>query len=155
MRIGLAADHAGFELKQFLLIELTRADFEVVDYGARSLNPGDDYPDFVIPMAKAVASGDLERGIAICGSGIGAVIVANKVRNARAGLVHDLFSAQQGVEDDNMNIICLAGSLDGFALIWELVETFLKSRYKAEPRFERRLLKIRQIENIEMLEKNA
>ena len=150
MKIGLAADHAGFELKQKILIELSRANIEVVEFGAFSLNPDDDFPDFVIPMARAVGNGELDRGIAICGSGIGACIAANKVRNARAGLVHDLVSARQGVEDDNMNIICLAGNLDWFAMVWELIEGFLNAHYKDDARFERRLKKIHETEEMEL-----
>lgn len=150
MRIGLAADHEGFELKEQIRAALGTTDFEVSDCGAFSLNPGDDYPDFIIPLARGVAGGEMDRGIAICGSGVGACIAANKVRNARAGLIHDVFSARQGVEDDNMNIICLGARLVEFQLAWEWIQAFLGARFKAETRFKRRLEKIAQIEEMEI-----
>ena len=108
MRVGIATDHGGFGLKEELVAQLRAAGHEVVDFGAHSLAPGDDYPDFVIPMAAAVAARSIERGIAVCGSGVGACIAANKVRGARAALVHEIFSAHQGVEDDDMNILAWA-----------------------------------------------
>jgi ribose 5-phosphate isomerase B len=98
MRMGIATDHAGFERKQELLAHLRDAGHEVVDVGAYSLNPGDDYPDFVIPLAQAVAAGRVDRGVAVCGSGVGASVCANKIPAIRAGLIHDHFSAHQGVE---------------------------------------------------------
>ena len=113
MRVGIATDHGGFELKEELVAHLREAGHEVVDIGAHSLNPGDDYPDFVIPLAQAVAAGKVERGIAVCGSGVGASVCANKIPGVRAGLVHDHFSAQQGVEDDDMNILCMGGRVVG------------------------------------------
>lgn len=106
-RVGIATDHGGFGLKEELVAQLHATGLEVVDFGAHGLNPGDDYPDFIIPLAQAVVAGKVERGIAICGSGVGAAVCANKVPGIRAGLVHDHFSARQGVEDDNMNIICM------------------------------------------------
>ncbi|MGA2502261.1 MAG: RpiB/LacA/LacB family sugar-phosphate isomerase, partial [Tepidisphaeraceae bacterium] len=125
MLIGIAADHAGFLLKQPLLEALEKAGHEVTDFGAREYNAADDYPDFVIPLARAVATGTLERGIAVCGSGVGATVAANKVHGARAALIMDNFSAHQGVEDDDMNILCLGARVVGFALAWELAQTFL------------------------------
>jgi len=107
MRVGIAADHGGFELKEQLATALRGANYEVLDFGPSELNPLDDYPDFVIPLAQAVAGGEVERGVAICGSGVGACVGANKVPGVRAALIHDGFSAHQGVEDDDMNIICL------------------------------------------------
>jgi ribose 5-phosphate isomerase B len=101
MRVGIATDHGGFGLKEDLLAHLREAGHEVVDVGAHRLNPGDDYPDFVIPLARAVAAGKVERGVAVCGSGVGAAVCANKIPGVRAGLIHDHFSAQQGVEDDH------------------------------------------------------
>ncbi len=106
-RIGIAADHGGFDLKVQLVSLLKSAGFKVKDFGVFKLNPGDDYPDFVIPMSKAVANGVISRGIAICGSGVGACIAANKVNGVRGALINDSFSAHQGVEDDNMNVICV------------------------------------------------
>ena len=116
MRLGLAADHEGYELKEQILGALKQTDFEITDFGALSLAPDDDYPDYVIPLARSVSKNQIDRGIAICGSGIGASIAANKVRNVRAGLVQDLFSARQGVEDDNMNVICLGARVVKFSL---------------------------------------
>src|SRR5262249_59086290 len=98
---------------------------EVIDFGAHELSSGDDYPDFVIPLAKAVVAGQVERGVAICGSGVGASVCANKVLGARASLIHDHFSAKQGVEDDHMNILCMGGRTVGPAGAWDLVPTFL------------------------------
>lgn len=113
MRVGVATDHGGFILKEGLLVQLRAAGHDVVDFGAHELNPSDDYPDMVIPLAPAVAACKVTRGIAICGSGVGASVCANKVPGVRAGLVHDHFSAQQGVQDDNMNVICMGGRTVG------------------------------------------
>ena len=146
MRVGLAADHGGFELKGQMLEELRTDGHQTVDYGARQYDAGDDYPDFVVPLARAVAQGEVERGIAICGSGVGAAVAANKIRGARAALITDAFSAHQGVEDDDMNVICLGGRVTGYALAWDLIQTFLKARYQAAPRFQRRLDKIAALE---------
>jgi len=146
MRIGIATDHGGFSLKQDLLPQLREAGHEVVDFGARSLEPGDDYPDFVIPLARAVASGEVERGIAICGSGVGASICANKIHGAKACLILDHFSARQGVEDDHMNILCLGGRVQGTSAAWDLVETFLAAQYSQAPRHLRRLAKVALID---------
>ena len=111
MRIAIAADHAGLPLKQPLADALRKAGHEVVDFGANDYKAGDDYPDYVLPLARAVAAGEVQRGIAVCGSGVGATVAANKVRGARAALIMDTFSARQGVEDDDMNVLCLgAGS---------------------------------------------
>src|SRR5262245_58257023 len=106
MRIGIATDHGGFVLKEEMLPRLRAAGHDVTDFGAHSLVPDDDYPDFAIPLARAVAEGKVERGVLICGSGVGASVCANKIPGARAALIHDHFSARQGVEDDHMNIIC-------------------------------------------------
>jgi ribose 5-phosphate isomerase B len=125
MRVRIAADHGGFALKDQLGQALVSSGYLVTDFGAHELNTEDDYPDFIIPLARAVASGEVERGIALCGSGIGASIAANKVTGVRAGLIHDVFSAHQGVEDDDMNVFCLGGKVIGSALAWELVEKVL------------------------------
>jgi len=148
MRIGIAADHGGFTLKAQLEDFLRDSGYEVVDFGALSLNPKDDYPDFIIPLSRAVAAGDVDRGIALCGSGIGASIAANKVPGVRAGLIHDVFSAHQGVEDDDMNVFCLGGKVIGAGLAWELVESFLAARFTGANRFQRRLAKIEAIERM-------
>jgi ribose 5-phosphate isomerase B len=147
MRVGIAADHGAFALKAQLEKSLRSSGYEVVDFGAYQLNPADDYPDFIIPLARAVAAGDVERGIALCGSGVGASIAANKVPGVRAGLIHDVFSARQGVEDDDMNVFCLGGEVIGSALAWELVETFLAAHFSNAARHRRRLGKVRALEH--------
>jgi ribose 5-phosphate isomerase B len=146
MRIGIAADHGGFELKMQLSEALKSAGFVVTDFGAHKLVPGDDYPDFVVPLAKAVAKGELDRGLAICGSGVGACVTANKVPGVRAALITDPFSAHQGVEDDDMNIMCLGGHVTGYALAWDLIRTFLNARFKGDKRFKRRLAKVEMLD---------
>jgi ribose 5-phosphate isomerase B len=146
MRVGIATDHGGFVLKEELIGYLRAAGHEVVDYGAVAPTPRDDYPDFVIPLAQAVAGGKVERGVAICGSGVGASVCANKVPGVRAGLIHDHFSAKQGVEDDHMNIICMGGRTVGPAVAWDLVETFLASKFSQAERHLRRLGKIASLE---------
>jgi ribose 5-phosphate isomerase B len=144
--IGLAADHGGFELRQFLLGRLREADYDVTDFGDRLPQPEDDYPDFVVPLARAVARGEVRRGIAICGSGVGASIAANKVAGVRACLIHETFSARQGVEDDDLNLICLGGLVVGHATAWELVQVFLAARFSGAERHRRRLAKIAALE---------
>lgn len=150
MRLGIAAGHGGFTLKNQLAESLRRLGYEVVDFGAHELNPGDDYPDFVIPLAKAVTEGEVERGVAICGSGVGASVAANKVAGVRAGLIHDVFSAHQGVEDDDINVFCLGERVIGSALAWELIKTFLAARFIGALRHERRLAKVQVLENQEV-----
>ncbi|NWG02799.1 MAG: RpiB/LacA/LacB family sugar-phosphate isomerase [Syntrophaceae bacterium] len=145
MRVGIAADHGGFELKK-KLAEALASDCEVVDFGTHSLVLEDDYPDVVVPLAKAVAQGEVERGVALCGSGVGASVVANKIPGVRAALITDVYSAHQGVEDDGMNVICLGGRVTGHALAWDLVQTFLKACFRGEERFRRRLEKVAAIE---------
>ena len=147
MRIGIAADHGGFEMKERLAADLRCAGYDVTDFGARTLNRADDYPDFVIPLAKAVAGGEMERGIALCSSGVGASIVANKVHGVHAALIHDDYSAHQGVEDDDMNIICLGSLVVGYSQAWELVRTFLGARFSGKARHIRRLAKIAALES--------
>ena len=110
------------------------------------MNPGDDYPDFVIPLAEAVAAGTVERGVAVCGSGVGASVCANKIAGVRAGLIHDHFSARQGVEDDHMNVICVGGRTVGASVAWELVETFLAAEFSQAERHLRRLRKVASLE---------
>jgi ribose 5-phosphate isomerase B len=146
-RVGIAADHGGFELKEFLAGKLREAGYEVTDFGDRQLKSDDDYPDFIIPLARAVAAGTVDRGVGICGSGVGASIAANKVAGVRAALIDENFSAHQGVEDDDLNMICFGGLLVGRALAWELVQTFLAARFKGAERFRRRLEKVAQLES--------
>jgi ribose 5-phosphate isomerase B len=146
MRIGIATDHGGFVLKQDLLVRLKKAGHEPVDFGAHSLETGDDYPDFVIPLARSVAAGELDRGVAVCGSGVGASVAANKIHGARAALILDHFSARQGVEDDNMNIICLGGRVVGPEAAWDLIQAFLAAKFTQAERHLRRLGKVAQAE---------
>ncbi len=146
MRVGIATDHGGFELKEELKSYLAGAGHVVVDIGARELRPGDDYPDFVILLAEAVAAGAVERGIAVCGSGVGASVCANKVPGVRAGLVHDHYSAHQGVEHDNMNILCMGGRVVGLLVAQELVDAFLGATFTGEERHVRRLAKVAALE---------
>jgi ribose 5-phosphate isomerase B len=146
MRVGIATDHGGFGLKADLVAQLRAAGHDVVDFGADKLSPDDDYPDFVVPLAEAVAAGTVERGVAVCGSGVGASICANKLPGVRAALIHDHFSAGQGVEDDHMNILCLGGRTVGPSVAWELVQTFLAAEYSQAPRHLRRLSKVALLE---------
>lgn len=146
MRVGICTDHGGFGLKEEIVAKLRAAGHEVVDFGANGFDPADDYPDFVIPLARAVVAGTVERGVAICGSGVGAAVCANKVRGAKACLIHDHFSAQQGVEDDHMNIICMGGRTVGPAVAWDLVETFLNAKRSGTERHLRRLGKVAKLE---------
>lgn len=146
MRLGIAADHGGFYLKQELVKILEAAGHQVRDFGAHAPVEDDDYPDFVVPMARAVAEKEVARGIAVCGSGVGACIAANKIRGVRAALITESFSAHQGVEDDDMNVICLGGRVVGRSLAVELIGIFLAATYKPTERFDRRLKKVAALE---------
>jgi ribose 5-phosphate isomerase B len=146
MRIGIASDHGGFALKAEIAAMLRLAGHQLLDFGAHALNPADDYPDFVIPLARAMAAGEIERGVALCGSGVGASIAANKIAGVRAGLIHDVFSARQGVEDDDMNVFCLGGKVIGDGLALALIQTFLSARFSGAARHKRRLAKVQAIE---------
>jgi ribose 5-phosphate isomerase B len=147
MRVGIATDHGGFSLKEECVAHLRAAGHNVVDFGADSLNSVDDYPDFVIPLARAVAAAEIERGVAICGSGVGASVCANKIPGIRAAIIHDHFSAVQGVEDDNMNIICMGGRTVGPAVAWDLVQAFLAAKFSHAERHVRRLAKVTSLEH--------
>ena len=146
MRVGIATDHGGFDLKNELADYLRHAGHEVVDFGASTLDPGDDYPDFVIPLAQAVAAGKVERGLAVCGSGVGASVCANKIVGVRAALIEDHYSAHQGVEHDDMNILCIGGRVMGFVVARELVDAFLAAKFTQEERHVRRLRKVAALE---------
>lgn len=146
MKIGLAADHGGFELKNTVHLFLKDKGYEVEDFGAFELDLQDDYPDFIIPLAEAVAAKKVDRGIAICGSGVGAAIAANKIAGVRAALINDHFSAHQGVEDDNMNLLCLGGRVTGFAAAEEYIVSFLNAEFSGLERHKRRLAKISLLE---------
>ena len=147
MRVGIATDHGGFALKEELLARIRALGHEVVDFGSHTLNPDDDYPDFVVPLAQAVIAGKVSRGVAVCGSGVGASVCANKVKGIRACLIHDHFSAKQGVEDDHMNIICMGGRTVGPEVAWDLVQTFLAAEFSHAPRHLRRLSKVASLES--------
>ncbi|UJF30629.1 RpiB/LacA/LacB family sugar-phosphate isomerase [Kaistella sp. 97-N-M2] len=144
--IGICADHGGFDLKEKIKSFLKENNFDVVDFGAETLDNADDFPDYVIPLAKAVASEEVFRAIAICGSGVGASIAANKIAGVRAALITEHFSAHQGVEDDDMNLICLGGRITGFASAEELVLAFLNAKFIGAERHLRRLRKIQNLE---------
>jgi ribose 5-phosphate isomerase B len=146
MRIGVATDHGGFELKEKLVARLRDAGHEVTDFGAHKLTLEDDYPDFVTPLGQAVTSGKVDRGVAVCGSGVGASVCLNKIRGVRACLIEDHFSARQGVEDDNLNVLCLGGRVEGPELAWDLVEAFLAAKFSRAPRHVRRLAKVAALE---------
>lgn len=146
MKIGLAADHGGFELKGIISSFLTAQSYTVQDFGAHTLDTADDYPDMVTPLARAVAAGEVDRGIAVCGSGVGAAIVANKIAGVRAALINDHFSAHQGVEDDDMNLICLGGRITGNEAAKEFVKAFLEARFTGAERHRRRLEKVLRLE---------
>jgi ribose 5-phosphate isomerase B len=146
MKIGIAADHGGYELKNILQSFLKDKGYDVMDFGAFELDNTDDYPDFVIPLARAVAQKEIERGVAVCGSGVGAAIAANKVPGVRAALINDYFSAHQGVEDDDMNLICLGGRVTGFASAQELIMAFLNAKFSGLERHNRRIKKVQSLE---------
>jgi ribose 5-phosphate isomerase B len=152
--VGVASDHGGFELKEQLVGQLRAAGHEVAEFGDCQLDPDDDYPDFVVPLARAIARGAVDRGVAICGSGVGASVAANKVAGVRACLIHETFSAHQGVEDDDLNMICLGGLVVGRALAWELVKTFLAARFSGAERHRRRLAKVADLEKQAMTTKS-
>ena len=146
MKVGVGADHGGFDMKQQLAKLLVSEGHMVVDFGNKVYDTNDDYPDFAIPLARAVANGDVERGVLVCGSGVGASVAANKVAGARAALCHDDFSARQGVEDDDMNIICFGGRTMGIAVAWDCTNNFLGARFSGADRHRRRLAKVTQLE---------
>jgi ribose 5-phosphate isomerase B len=145
MRIAIGADHAGLELKALIVEHLTQAGHGVVDVGTHSTEPV-DYPDYARSVGEAVLRGEAERGILVCGSGVGACVAANKLTGIRAGLCHDTYSARQGVEHDDMNVLCLGARVIGPELALELVRTFLGARFSGEERHRRRLAKIEALE---------
>ena len=144
--IGIAADHGGFELKEILKPLLVKAGFHVKDYGAVRFDGEDDYPDLIALLAAGIEKGEVKKGLAVCGSGVGASIVANKFKGVRAALITETYSAHQGVEHDDMNVLCLGGRVIGIALAWEMVEAFLAANYIGGGRFQRRLDKLIEFE---------
>jgi ribose 5-phosphate isomerase B len=147
MRIAMAADHAGVALKQVVVEAARVKGHEVIDLGGDDPSVPDDYPDRALALGRAVASGKCERGVLICGSGVGASVAANKITGVRAGLCHDYYSAHQGVEHDNMNVLCLGSRVIGPALALELVNAFVGANFSGEERHVRRLAKVQQIES--------
>ena len=146
MKIGIAADHAGLEQKGKLLELLKEKNFDIEDFGAFEYESDDDYPDVVAPLAKALSDHKIDRAIAVCGSGVGVSIAANKFPDVRAALISETYSAHQGVEHDDMNMICVGGRVLGTSLILELILAFLKAEFQQEERFVRRLDKVLDIE---------
>jgi len=145
MKLGIAADHGGYEMKQEILKLLGAEGHQIVDFGNKVYDREDDYPDFAIPLARAVATGVVERGLLLCGSGVGVSVAANKIDGVRAAVCHDDFSARQGVEDDDMNILCLGGRTTGVAVAWDCVRSFLVSRFSGAERHRRPLAKVNAI----------
>ena len=146
MRLAVGADHAGFELKELLVLWLRSAGHTVVDMGAHELDNDDDYPDFAAAVAETVKTGEAERGIIFCGSGVGASITANKVPGIRACVCHDTYTAHQGVEHDDMNVVCLGARVIGLDLSKDVISSFLGASFIPEPRFKRRLEKLIAVE---------
>jgi RpiB/LacA/LacB family sugar-phosphate isomerase len=147
MRLAVGADHGGFSLKENIVASLRKDGHEVVDVGAHTLDPSDDYPDFARAVGQVVQRGDAERGILICGSGVGACVAANKLRGIRAGICHDTYSAHQGVEHDDMNVLCLGARVVGVELARELVCAFIGAQFSGAERHVRRLTKVMAMEN--------
>jgi ribose 5-phosphate isomerase B len=147
MLVALGADHAGFPLKTIAEQAIRAAGHEVLDCGADAIDPDDDYPDFAAAVARAIQAGRAERGVLVCGSGVGASIAANKFHGIRAALCHDTFSARQGVADDAMNVLALGARIIGPALATELIAVFLAARFSGAPRHRRRLGKVTGFES--------
>lgn len=146
MRIAIAADHAGLTLKTEVAAMLGTWGHDVLDLGAHDFDPDDDYPDFAALVARAVADGTVERGVIVCGSGVGASIAANKVPGVRAAMCHDTYSAHQGVEHDDMNVLCVGGRVIGPETAREALAAFLSARFTGEERHVRRLQKVIALE---------
>ena len=146
MRVAISADHAGFEMKGQIVRWLESEGHQVKDLGAHVMDPNDDYPDFAAAVANSLCSGEAEKGVIICGSGVGACITANKVKGIRACLCHETYTARQGVEHDDMNVVCIGGRVIGIELAKVVLQAFLEARFIPEPRFQRRLDKLAQVE---------
>ncbi len=146
MKVAIGADHGGYPLKATILDVIRAAGHEAIDVGAYELDPQDDYPDFAIRVGRAVQAGEAERGIILCGSGVGAAVAANKLRGVRAGLCHDTYSAHQSVEHDHVNVLALGARVIGSALAVEIVQAFLGAGFTGEERHVRRLSKVQALE---------
>ena len=147
MRIAIGADHGGYSIKSDIIELLKGLGHEVIDVGAHTLDPADDYPDFARAVAESVSGGQADRGVMVCGSGVGAAVAANKVRRIRASVCHDTYSAHQGVEHDDMNVLCLGARIVGPELAKELVSAFVAARFSGEERHQRRLSKVLAMED--------
>ncbi len=147
MRIAIGADHGGYPLNETIISVLGIEGHDVVDFGTHDGTQPDDYPDFAFKVAKSVQRGEADRGIIVCGSGVGACVTANKLKGVRACLCHDTYSAHQGVEHDDMNVLCLGARIVGSELALELMRAFINARFSGEERFLRRLAKIAAIED--------
>jgi ribose 5-phosphate isomerase B len=150
MRIAVGADHAGVPLNELVIAELRRLGHEVVDKGTHDASRPDDYPDYAFAVAREVAGGHCERGVLVCGSGVGVAVAANKIPGIRAGMCHEVYSAHQGVEHDNMNVICFGARIIGPELMLDLLRAFMAARFTGEERHLRRLAKIKAIEEQEL-----
>ncbi len=146
MKIAIAADHGGFPLKAEIVELLAQAGHEPIDLGAHEYIAGDDYPDYSLLVGKAIQTGQAKRGIVICGSGVGACVAANKMQGIRAGICHDTYSAHQGVEHDDMNVLCLGARIVGVELVREIVLAFVAAKFNTGERYQRRLDKVLKIE---------
>jgi ribose 5-phosphate isomerase B len=146
MRVAIGADHAGVPLNERVIAELSRLGHEVVDVGTHDASRPDDYPDYALKVADKVLHDRCERGILVCGSGVGVTVAANKIVGIRAGMCHDTYSAHQGVEHDNINVLCLGARIIGVELALELVRAFMAANFTGEERHRRRLAKIKEIE---------
>jgi ribose 5-phosphate isomerase B len=153
MKIVLAADHAGYDMKQSLLAYLNKQGYEVQDLGADTGDVPSDYPDFAEKIANAILGGNAERGVLVCGSGVGASIAANKFQGIYSGLCHDTYSAHQGVEHDDMNVLCIGSRVIGAELAREIVLSFLRARFSGEERHVRRVGKVHDIESRQCVNK--
>ena len=147
MKIAVAADHNGYDLKNLIANLIADEGHQVIDVGPHEFDPLDDYPDYAKPLAEGVSAGKFDRGIMICGSGVGASVAANKVKGVRAAVCHDIYSAHQGVEHDDMNILCLGSRIVGLEVAKELVKAFLSAEYTHEERHQRRIEKVIGMEN--------
>jgi ribose 5-phosphate isomerase B len=146
MKVAVACDHGGFPLKARIIEVISSLGHEVLDLGAYEYDPADDYPDFARYVGDALIHAQAERGVLLCGSGVGACIAANKFKGVRASVCHDVYSAHQGVEHDNMNVLCLGSRIIGPQLAEDLVRSFVSARFSAEERHHRRLAKVNAIE---------
>src|SRR5215467_7185526 len=146
MRVAIGMDHGGYPLKEFILEEIRKEGHEAIDVGAYNLDPTDDYPDFSRAVGEAILGGQAERGVLVCGSGVGAAVAASKMKGIRASVCHDHYSAHQGVEHDDMNVLCLGARIIGPAMAVDLIKAFLAAKFSGEERHVRRLGKVDAIE---------